>query len=402
MASEKPAIIEYESPKPPAVVDEPLPEVPFGVNEMRLTPGQWVVALVIAAVVLFLTPRVWKKAERFDTGVDYRMPYALSKDYWLYERRLQGLEDPSRVIVLGDSVVWGEYVRADGTLPHFLGAETGKSFVNAGVNGLFPLAMEGLVDYYGESIRNRKVIVHCNVLWLSSPERDLIAAKEQRFNHSRLVPQFSPWIPAYKADASERLSVKIEEHVQFSAWVGHLQNAYYGQRSIPEWTLEEEGSELPWMPNSWKAPWGPITMVVPGEPANDPERGPQSSRHRPWTEAGGGETTHFDWVPLESSLQWRALQRVIGTLRGRGNQVLVVVGPFNEHMIAPDQRGEFAKMREGIVGALKKDGVAVVAPEVLPSEEYADASHPLTQGYARLARQIGRDQAFIKWLGAGK
>ena len=55
--------------------------------------------------------------------------------------------------MLGDSVVWGEYVAPDGTLSHFLNqeAEATNRFVNLGLNGLFPLAQEGLVDYYGKA-----------------------------------------------------------------------------------------------------------------------------------------------------------------------------------------------------------------------------------------------------------
>ena len=90
--------------------------VPFGVNAIRLGRRQW---LIVAAIVLgcFLgIPRLWKRIERFDTGPDYRIPYALSDDYWLFERRLQGITDPTSVPVLGDSVVWGEYVRHEGTL----------------------------------------------------------------------------------------------------------------------------------------------------------------------------------------------------------------------------------------------------------------------------------------------
>ena len=72
---------------------------------------------VFAIVLLVgtLTPPLWKKVERFDTGPDYRIPYDLSKDYWLYQRRLQRIAS-TNIIVLGDSVVWGEYVLTDGTL----------------------------------------------------------------------------------------------------------------------------------------------------------------------------------------------------------------------------------------------------------------------------------------------
>jgi hypothetical protein len=39
-----------------------------------------------------------------------------------------------------------------------------------------------------------------------------------------------------------------------------------------------------------------------------------------------------------------------------------------------------------------------VVPETLPSELYADASHPLTQGYELLAKRIYTVERFRKWL----
>ena len=87
------------------------------VNAMRLTGRQWLLVAAIVLVVLGLTPWGWKKIERFPTGADYRMPYHLSKDYWLYERRLQEIPKDS-ALVLCDSVVRGEYVAPDGTLSH--------------------------------------------------------------------------------------------------------------------------------------------------------------------------------------------------------------------------------------------------------------------------------------------
>ena len=81
------------------------------------------------------------------------------------------------------------------------------------------------------------MILHCNVLWMTSPKADLSAEKEEPFNHSGLVPQFCPRIPCYKADANERLSAVVEREVGFLAWVGHLQDAYFGQKSILRWTL---------------------------------------------------------------------------------------------------------------------------------------------------------------------
>lgn len=385
-------------PTPAAV---PGHEVPFGVNALRLDARQWLLALAILLGCFLGFPRIWKQVERFDTGPDYRIPYSLSKDYWLYQRRLEQIADPTKVPVLGDSVVWGEYVSPSGTLTHFLNREAGQGdrFINCGVNALFPLAMEGLVEHYGETLRDRKVVVHCNVLWMSSPRADLSTKKEESFNHSRLVPQFTPRIPCYAADAAERLSVVIERNVGLFAWVGHVDDAYFDQRSIPNWTLQDDGSDPPHRPDAWCNPLARITLAVPGEPEDDTQRGPASSRHKPWSD-GGAKPARFDWVGLDASLQWQAFQRVIGLLRGRGNDVLVVLGPFNESMVADPQRPTFRKLRDGIAAWLVENRVAHIIPETLPSNLYADASHPLTDGYALLAKRIWREAAFGKWLGA--
>src|SRR5436190_9764386 len=152
------------------VIQTKISDAPF-VNEVRLNARHWASVSGIILFVMTLTPPLWKKLERFDTGPDYRIPYVLSNDYWLYERRLEQLAS-TNIAVLGDSVVWGEYVLPNGTWSHFLNQETGATnlFVNAGVNGLFPLALEGLVGCYSESLRHRKVLLHCNVLWMTSPK----------------------------------------------------------------------------------------------------------------------------------------------------------------------------------------------------------------------------------------
>lgn len=388
------------TPKPvKSVPKHPGAEVPFGVNEMRLNARQWIATLVIVGLVLALTPWLWERMERFDTGSDYRIPYSLSKDYWLYGRRMRQVIGHNQTIVLGDSVVWGEYVAPDGTLSHYLNQEAyaTNQFVNMGINGMFPLAQEGLVDYYGKALRNQKVIIQCNVLWMTSPKADLSTDKEEVFNHSRLVPQFAPRIPCYKADASERLSAEVQREVPFLQWVGHLQNAYFDQKNMPAWTLEEDGSSTPpSYPNSYKNPLAQITMVVPFAPVDDPQRGPRSPRHKSWSTEGKG-TTRFEWVGLDASLQWHAFQRTINRLRERGNDVLVVLGPFNEHLMAEDNRPEFRKIRDGIAAWLSENQIPTVVPETLPSELYADASHPLTAGYELLAKRIYADERFQKW-----
>jgi len=385
--------------KPISLPKFPTGAVPFGANEVRLSFWQWLAVSLLVVLVALSVPLLWEKLERFDTGPDYRIPYQLSKDYWLYGRRLRQATDPNRIVVLGDSVTWGEYVLPDGTLSHFLNQESGEKtqFVNGGVNGLFPLALEGLIDHYGKSLRHRKVIVHCNVLWMTSPKADLSTDKEERFNHADLVPQFSPRIPCYKADANARLSAVVERNVRFLEWINHLQNAYFDQKSILNWTLADDGSDPTRYPNAWKNPFAQITFTVPPEPAVDPERGPKSPRHKPWSTTGEG-STRFEWVPLDRSLQWAAFQRLVKLLQSRGNDVLVVVGPFNEHIMAEENRPAFRSIRDGIADWLATNHVTYVKPETLPSSLYADASHPLTEGYQLLAKRLYSDAAFQKWM----
>ena len=379
------------------VIQPKIPDSPF-VNEVRLNAWHWAMVSGIILFVVTLTPPLWKKLERFGTKPDFRIPYALSKDYWLYERRLQQLA-PTNVVVLGDSVVWGEYVLPNGTWSHFLNQETGATnlFVNAGVNGLFPLALEGLVRCYGQSLHHRKVLLHCNVLWMTSPKADLSTDKEEQFNHAALVPQFFPRIPCYRADANGRLNAIVERNVPFFEWVSHLQNAYFGQKSIPKWTLEEESGDPPRYPNVYRNPFSQITLTVPVEPQDDPQRGPQNPRHKPWSTDATG-TARFDWVALDKSLQWHAFQRVIETLRERDNDVFVVLGPFNEHIMAEENRSAYRRIHEDIVAWLSTNQIPHVVPEPLPSDLYADASHPLTQGYQLLADLLYSDAAFRKWL----
>jgi len=290
-------------------------------------------------------------------------------------------------------------VLPNGTLSHFLNEQAGTAdrFVNAGLNGLFPLAQQGLVQHYAGALHRHKVILQWNALWMTSPKADLTTDKEEQFNHSHLVPQFSPPIPCYKAGANERLSAVIENQVDFLSWVGHLQNAYFGQRSILSWTLEDDGGDPPRYPNSYRNPLKQITLKVPGGPDPDPQRGPSSPRHRPWTAAGQG-TTSFDWVSAERSLQWWGFRETVMALRSRGNDVLVIVGPFNEHMLSETNLPTYLRLRETVIAWLSQNQISTVTPEVLPSELYADASHPLTEGYRLLSQRLYVDKSFRAWL----
>jgi hypothetical protein len=69
--------------------------------------------------------------------------------------------------------------------------------------------------------------------------------------------------------------------------------------------------------------------------------------------------------------------------------------------VAEDQRPAFRQLRDGIAAWLAAAEVAHVVPAALPSDLYADASHPMTRGYEILAQRLLADRVFGEFCGPG-
>jgi len=374
--------MQQQPPEPSAgPSDTAVPEVPFGSNAVRLTPRQWVAAVVLLLAAGSLLPKGWSRMEPLDATPDYRIPHPLGYDYWIYQRYCRDVCRQDRTLVLGDSVVWGHYVSSDETLSHYLNKLAGEDrFANLGVDGIHPVAMAGLVESYGRPIAGREVILHCNFLWMSSQRHDLQTSKEFNFNHPELVPQFFPRIPCYRESFFGRLGIVVGREVPFCAWTRHLQIAYFDNATLPEWTDDHPYAN-------------PVTLRLPS-PNDLPSPEPDA---RPWTEK---HLARFnpDWVELETSFQWAYFRRIVEILQRRGNRVFVLIGPFNEPMLtAEGLRGYQAIQSEAMVW-LAAHGVQHFAATTLPSESYADASHPLASGYKLLAEEVFKNEAFRQFL----
>lgn len=339
-------------------------------NAVRLSPRQWLVAGVVVFAALCLTPAAWKRLDDFKPDSDYRVPYHLANDYWHYGRWCGRAASRGKTLVIGDSVIWGQYVARDQTLSHHLNQLAGEDrFANLGLDGAHPVALAGLLRHYGRAISSKSVILHCNLLWLSSPKRDLQTRKEIRFNHPRLAPQLSRAIPCYRDGLEPRLRVVVERSVGFLGWARHLRLACLGGTSLPAWTLDNPYAN-------------PVAAIA--SPAVRPAKRPDPT---PWQERGLGRQ-RFSWVALDRSIQWRFFQRALAALQRRGNRVFVLVGPLNEHMLAADSRETFRALRQSVGRWLAENRVPHCLPSLLPSRLYADASHPLPDGYRLLAEQI--------------
>ena len=364
-----------------------------------LTGRQWGCVVVVFAGLVLGLPVAWNKVEKFEPDSNYRVPYAASQDYWQYQRHLQERHGENEIFFVGDSVVWGEYVTADWTWSAFLNEQaSGKNhFTNMALNGLYPLALEGLVRHYGQAMTRRKVMLHCNLLWMSSPQADLSQSKEQVFNHPTLVPQFHIRIPSYRASLDTRLGRMMGHQWSFLAWTRHLQIQYWDQMDPYAWTLADDGQYPPTYPNTYRMPWAVVDGPLIKELDPDPERGPQSPRHQPWSEDGVG-TQRFDWVNLDDSLQWQAFKRLCRLLQDRNNDMMVVLGPFNQHIMTADNQAKFIGIEKEVKQWFESASIPYVAPMVLESSLYGDASHPLTEGYQQLAESLWNDSEFKQWM----
>ncbi len=133
-------------------------------NELRLSVREWIVGGIVVVAALGLLPILWERTEEFRPGEDYRIPYELSNDYWLFDRYSRRAGSEGKVLVIGDSVIWGHYVKKEDTLSGQLNRLAGGGkFANMGVDGIHPAALAGLLEYYGKGISNGRVILHCNL-----------------------------------------------------------------------------------------------------------------------------------------------------------------------------------------------------------------------------------------------
>jgi len=360
-----------------------LDDLAYAPPVLRLTLGDWLVTFVLVLVLLLALPRLWTRIEPFSPAPDYRIPYALSEDYWHFERYARATASAGKAFVLGDSVLWGRYVQPDQTLVHYLNERTGADdFANLAVNGMHPLALAGLIEHHGRPITNSQVLLHCNMLWFSSPRHDLQAAGDVTFNHPDLVPQFRPWIPAYRASLDDRLGVVAGRHLPSSKWAEHLRLQYFDGLSIPAWSLEHPYEN-------------PVEQVLAGARASalQPSSAADAAAVRP-----AAEPLDAEWVDLDASLQWRSLLRSVEILRHRGNEVFVLIGPFNETMLASHAAEELQALQRAMAERLRSKGVACWIGPAQRGGHFADASHLLPVGYEALARQLLEQERFQRFV----
>ena len=358
------------------------PSSTFSSSPQRLSGREWLFLLATCVCIGALVPGVWGALEDFAPGPDYRLPYALSDDYWMFSRWCEQACADDRIVLIGDSVVWGQYVAPSGTLSHHLNRlADGHVFANLGVDGLHPAAMAGLIDHYGDALGDRGVVLHLNPMWMSTSRHDLRRTQQNRLNHPRLLPQFDSALVGYRESLAGRFGIACERRVDFLGLVSHVKAVYFENLDIQSWTTE----------NPYRNPLEAITLRVPS-----PEGRPKS-RPATWYDRGIGQED-LEWPSPEASFQWQAFKRAVKTLGERGSEVFVVVGPYNPRVLTSESLLRYAAAKRAMEAWLRDSGVAYHSVADLPSEWYADASHPLEAGYREIGRTLYGSKKFSAWM----
>ncbi len=354
-------------------------EFTFASNVERLNLKQCILVIFIIAVILWSVPRLWPVTiEKFAPPATYRLPYTLSNDYWMFKRWCDYAVKQYPCVVIGDSVIWGPYVKKEETLPHALNKELGvETFANLGLDGLHPAAMLGALKYYAVSVRNTKVIINLNPLWLTSAKLDLQEEEEANFNHPELVPQFLSKPRTYQPEFSGQVSNVLTRSLSFYSWVEHINKVYLNNTNICQWTVD----------NPYKTPLGIFKKGIQLED-NEPHNAPNV-----WTTKGIG-VQNYPWVDLNKSYQWTSLTKVISLLKSRNNDVFIMIGPFNEYMMSEECAKRYIALRSQIEVWLTKNNIHYCTILDLPSNLYADASHPIAEGYLRVAEELLKSSSF--------
>ena len=347
-----------------------LKNIPDNADALQLKPVAFAVtALVILVIVLLIVPHYIAGKQNPVIGKDFRLSYDLRDDYIGYRHIAQAVGKDHPAVFIGDSVIWGMYVDNENTIPALLNRRAGREeFGNLAVDGLHPVAMETLVKAYGGAIKNKRVYLYWNPLWMNSPLYDLSGDGEFSINHPRLLPQFDPRMKSYRAPLADRLGAWLDRTFDYRAWLHHYRVTFLGNDDFKTHIAKHPDE------NIFKK------LSFAWDPA---EKKKNANSKIAWDKAGIAKQ---DWqfVEIKKSRQWRSFRAVIATLRKRGNEVTVLVGTLNPYMQTPASLERYKKLRADAIADLENTGAGIIELPELPSAEYADASHPLAAGYATL------------------
>lgn len=311
---------------------------------------------------------------------NYRIPYSMGDDYYLYSRYSGHVESGNTIPVIGDSVIWGHYTGRDQTLTAHLNViskDKKTRFSNLGLDGIHPAAMSGLIDHYMAGFKNRKIIAGVNLLWMSSPRHDLSGPANSEINHKQLLPQVTRAIPSYQPAFEERISALVTRSVPVFSWIDHIRMSRFAGKNFYAWTMEN-----------------PHKSILEYFSHKDEEyRLPEG------TDPGRMQEQNIEWIPPDRSLQWKFMVKALVSLKNDGNEVAAVITPFNTYMMTEESRKKYFSILSEMEWILRENGILPVVPLILEKKYFADSSHPTSEGYRLIAEDIMKNREFSEFIG---
>ena len=348
--------------------------VPAEREVLSLSGREWLSVLAGVAGLLIAFPLLGHRDGASVVEPDYRIPYSLSHRYRLYQyyTTLSSRQYPA--LVIGDSVVWGQCALRDHTLSHYLNERLESPlFANAGLDAMHPLALEGLLEFHAPSVVHKSVLLHFNPMWFMVQGPAVAPSGDPLRNRPNLVPRLAGGFLSSRRLAAEAAWARVARAGPWNRWIDRTLDA---QLDFLAWSIS----------HPYESPLDALaTPLPPSEDAFAP-------RLSTWNSGAAAAAYDCSWPSLRDNGQWEAFERIVDRLEDRGNRVLVLVGPINQHMLTPSARESYHLFKEAVCERLRSRGVDCYAPPGLSSGLYADICHPLAGGYEELSKLLARDR----------
>lgn len=344
---------------------------------LNLPLREWLIVGLVVTALLAVAPHVPFRGRAPQVERDYRIPYALSSRYDLYRRYTTLAAAQYPVLLIGDSVVWGQCSKRNDTLAHHLNELVKQPrFANAGLDGMHPVALAELLEYHAPSVTNTRVVLQFDPLWLMIEALTASHASGALYNRPDLIPRLAAHFTGPFKEAVSLSWSHVARNSPLKDWGERIADT---RIDFLAWSLD----------HPYESPLKAITTALPPSEDSHPQR------LAPWNERSS--TKLFSrWTVLAGDPQWAAFQRILNLMERRNNQVLVVLGPMNEHMMDDETLKVYLQLKEEMAAQLKSRGVRLLVAGLLPSAQFADICHPLGSGYAGMAQELLQKES--AWL----
>ncbi len=341
----------------------------------NLSLRDWLVVILLTTGLCAVVPLIPFRPRRPIIEWDYRIPFSKSNHYDLYHRFTTLSASQFPTILVGDSVVWGQFADRDETLSHYLNVlEKQRRCANAGLDGMHPVALAQLLEHHAPAIHQKDVLLQMNPLWLMIPKgpvpRELT---DSLLNRPGLVPRLAAGV---NGTYQQRIEAMVARSLEDTPIDWCLERIADTKMDFLDWSLD----------HPYESPLEAISSGLSKSEDTYPVR------KMPWNGTESAKL-NYGWPVLAEHPQWKAFERILDLLESRQNRILVLLGPMNEHMMKRDMLEGYLRLKKEIEGKILARGIPCVSPPPLHSDQYSDICHPLAGGYSDLARELLKSQS---------